>query len=238
MRLSNHLRYPLLFALLVGMASIALAKPEERKPTLQLSTTHPQINEAVDVTFTAPAGLPADAFIVVVQAYVNPDDAALNIQQKVEFQRLGGRTTGTMGFNVRYNAERAYDVRMFSSETRGKLLAEASYVLNENNIYGTITLPKRVFKPGERIALSYEVSDPPEQKAWIGIVESSVSHFHGDSERYVTAGTNRFHYLYGHQKGTLTFLAPETPGRYDFRMYAWDDTVAPELAFIHFYVRK
>ena len=160
------------------------------------------------------------------------------MKEQIVFQRLGGRTSGTIGFNARYNAEQAYDVRMFSSETRGKLLAETSYVLNAHNIYGDITLPKRVFKPGERIALSYEVSDVPEQKAWIGIVATSLSHYHGESNKYVTAGPNRFHYLNGRQKGTLTFLAPDTPGRYDFRMYAWDDTVAPELAFVHFYVRK
>jgi hypothetical protein len=97
-----------------------------------------------------------------------------------------------------------------------------------------LELSKTSFTTGESIKLKYSL-DPlsaQDPTAWIGLIPADVPHgSETENDKYDLA----FQYLEGRNTGELTFPAPDTPGKYDFRMHDSDDN-GRELASVSFTV--
>lgn len=91
---------------------------------------------------------------------------------------------------------------------------------------------KKVYAPGEEIILTYTSRPEYKNNAWIGLIPSNIEHGkesenekHDVQYRYIKACT-----------GTMKFKAPETPGKYDFRMHDADSN-GKEVLYISFDVK-
>ncbi len=78
-----------------------------------------------------------------------------------------------------------------------------------------INLDKHVYKPGEKILVSFTIERDLPSDAWIGIIPAAVSH---GSEAVNDKYDISYQYLKNGTRGTLVFKAPQKVGNYDFRL--------------------
>ncbi|MEN8120203.1 MAG: hypothetical protein ABFS35_07645 [Bacteroidota bacterium] len=84
----------------------------------------------------------------------------------------------------------------------------------------SVKINKDTYAPGEIIKIEYTADPNWNESAWIGIIPSSVAH---GKEAENDANDIYYEYLKNSDKGTLEFLAPTEPGKYDIRMHDTDD---------------
>ena len=96
----------------------------------------------------------------------------------------------------------------------------------------SIMLDKAVFRTGEEIRVRFTAPRLP-NNAWIGIIPSHIKH---GSEHLNDQHDISYQYLEGKRTGVLYFVAPESPGEYDFRLHDTDDDNGVEMRSISFRV--
>lgn len=99
-------------------------------------------------------------------------------------------------------------------------------------VTGELSLTKTKFMTGEAIPLTFKVSQKLDKRPWIGIIPSEIEH--GDESRNDQHDVS-YQYFDNQESGTLTFNAPTTAGKYDFRMHSTDAT-GVEITSISFEV--
>lgn len=97
----------------------------------------------------------------------------------------------------------------------------------------SLSLDKTECLPGESIAVTFKAPGSYPEKAWIGIIPSTVPH---GEEAVNDQNDVSFQYLQKQTAGTLTFNAPDVPGQYDVRMNDSDDN-GKEVASVTFTVK-
>jgi hypothetical protein len=82
--------------------------------------------ETMTVEFTAPPGLPADAWIGLLPAMVAHGSETVCDQSDVAYELLGGRTSGTVTL-VAPDRRGPWDVRMFDTDANGREVASTTF---------------------------------------------------------------------------------------------------------------
>jgi hypothetical protein len=220
----------------LGVLSAATVTAQTSGASLWMDKLEFAPGEAVTLHFTAPPGLPTNAWIGIIPSSTPHGDEWTNDQHDISYQYLNGMTSGTMTFTAP-STPGTYDFRMHDTDDSGVELKSATFTVVSSGGGGTgaasIVLGKTVFAPGESITLSFTAPPGLPTSGWIGIIPSSVSH--GDES------TNDQHdisyqYMDGATSGTMTFTAPTTPGTYDFRMND-NDSSGIELTSVTFMVQ-
>lgn len=95
-----------------------------------------------------------------------------------------------------------------------------------------INIDKQVYKPGEKIVVSFSSERDLPDDAWIGILPAWVEH---GSEAVNDKHDITYQYLKNGTRGTLIFTAPNKEGKYDFRLND-SDSNGEEIAMTYFEV--
>ncbi len=190
--------------------------------------------ESITVTFSAPAGLPTNAWIGIIPSSVPHGSEATNDQNDVSYQYLNGSTYGTLTFAAPTTPGN-YDLRMNNSDNNGAELTYVSFTVAGGTAPASASLGivKYSFSPGESIPVRFTAPAGLPTNAWVGIIPSWVAH---GSEGTNDQNDVSYQYLEGRTSGTLYFSAPTTAGSYDFRMNSSDNNGA-ELTSVTFTVR-
>jgi len=179
--------------------------------------------EVIHVHFTAPNGLAEDAWIGIVPSGIAHGKEKVNDEHDLAYQYLKGRTTGTLTFKAPAK-NGSYDLRMHDTDDNGIELTSISFeVFVDQNTLGndaSLSLSRDVFEPGESISLYFTAPNTFPDNAWIGIIPSNIPH---GNETQNDEHDISYQYIQKRTTGSLTFQAPEQPGKYDFRMHSSDN---------------
>ncbi len=190
--------------------------------------------ESITATFSAPAGLPTNAWIGLIPSSVPHGSEATNDQNDLSYQYLSGSTYGTMVFTAP-TTPGSYDLRLNSSDNNGAELTYVSFTVSGGApaSSASLRLVKYSFSPGESVPVSFTAPAGLPTNAWVGVIPSWVAH---GSEATNDQQDLSYQYLEGRTSGTLYFSAPTTPGSYDLRMNSGDSN-GSELTYVNFTVR-
>lgn len=189
--------------------------------------------EAITATFTAPPGLPTNAWVGVIPGNIPHGNEATNDQHDVSYKYLDGKTYGTLSFTAPTTPGN-YDLRMNSSDNNGVELTYVSFTVSGGAApsSASLGLSKYSFARGESIAVTFTAPSGLASNAWIGIIPSWVAH---GSEATNDQYDLTYQYLQGMTSGTFYFSAPDAAGTYDFRMHNTDND-GIELTYVTFTV--
>lgn len=225
--------------LCLGVLSTAPALAQTSGPSLWMDKLEFAPGEAITLHFTAPPGLPTNAWIGIIPSDIPHGDESVNDQHDISYKYLDGMTSGTMPFTAP-TTPGTYDFRMHDTDSGGVELKSATFTVVSSGGGGggggagaSLSLSKTVFAPGESITVTFTAPSGLPTSAWVGIIPSSVSH---GSESTNDQNDIAYQYLNGMTSGTLTFSAPGTIGTYDFRMND-NDSGGRELTSITFMVQ-
>jgi hypothetical protein len=202
-------------------------------PALSLDKVAFAPNEEFQVFFATPADYPADAWVGIIPSSVPHGDEAVNDDNNLDYRYLESQTSGMLTFTAP-GQPGSYDLRMHDADSDGQEVASVTFTVTEpaGSVQPTLWLDKTTFAPGEEIQVHFTAPDWYPDSAWVGIIPSSVPHG--------TAAVNDendidYQYLEGMTSGILTFIAPDTPGSYDFRLNE-NDSNGKEVASVTFQV--
>jgi hypothetical protein len=109
--------------LAVGLA-VSACKPSG--PSLDTDKKAYAPGEMINVTFSAPAGLPTNAWVGIIPSEVPHGDEAQNDTYDLTYQYLNGVPTGTLVFSAPV-LPGTYDFRMNDSDSNGKEIASVTF---------------------------------------------------------------------------------------------------------------
>ncbi len=84
--------------------------------------------ETITVTFSAPAGLPTNAWVGIIPSNVPHGDEAQNDTYDYSYQYLNGMASGTLVFSAP-SEPGTYDFRMNDSDSNGKEIASVTFTV-------------------------------------------------------------------------------------------------------------
>jgi uncharacterized protein YfaS (alpha-2-macroglobulin family) len=199
---------------------------------LQVDKTVYAPGDSIQVSFTAPPGLPRDAWIGIIPSNIPHGSESQNDQHDLAYQYLEGQTTGTMVFTAP-GTPGSFDVRMNSTDNNGQEITSITFTVAATVASGdSLKLDKNTYAPGESIQVSFTTSPGYPGNAWIGIIPSNIPH--GD-ESQNDQHDLAYQYLEGKTSGALVFTAPAVAGSYDFRLHTTDNN-GKEVASVSFNV--
>ena len=188
--------------------------------------------EQFQFQFTAPASFPTTAWIGLIPSNVPHGNEAVNDENDVAYQYLEGRTSGLLTFEAP-NAPGLYDLRMHDTDRDGKEVASVTFVVTTPPEQGAkLWLDKTSFAPAEVVDVHFVAPDSVSETAWVGIIPSDVPHGSSDTNDEHDVD---YQWVKPNTSGTLSFLAPDEPGSYDFRMND-SDHGGKEIASVTFTV--
>jgi hypothetical protein len=219
-------------ALCLAWAAVAFA--QAGTPSLTINKRGYAPGESIAVSFTAPAGLPTNAWVGVIPSSVPHGSEATNDQNDISYQYLNGMTSGTLTFAAP-TTPGTYDLRMNSADTGGAEIASVTFTVAGSAPMSTasLRLSKTTFSAGEAVSVSFTAPAGLPTNAWVGVIPSWVAH---GSEPTNDENDISYQYLNGMTSGTLIFSAPMAPGSYDLRMNS-ADTGGAEIASVTFTVK-
>lgn len=109
----------------VAYVSFTVA-PDEKAVALKLEKAVFSPFEEIRVGFTAPGGLPGDAWVGIVPSRIEHGSEAVNDQNDLTYQYLKGRTGGVLVFTAP-SAPGRYDFRMNDTDNSGRELTSVSF---------------------------------------------------------------------------------------------------------------
>jgi hypothetical protein len=207
---------------------------ESGAPHLRLDRGVFAPGETIVVHFTAPPNLPEDAWVGLVPSGVPHGNEAVNDEQDVAYETLGGRTSGTIEFAAPMRPG-PWDVRMNASDAGGRELASATFAVQGEQQSG----PPRVWleagsvPAGAPLEIRFTAPAAFSEDAWVGLVPTLTAH---GSEAVCDEVDVAYEYLQGRTSGTITLTAPDHPGPWDVRMFD-TDAEGREVASATFQVR-
>jgi hypothetical protein len=98
------------------------------KATLKLDRKSYKAGSRITVSFTAPSGLPENAWVGIIPSDVPHGREAVNDQHDVAYQYLKGATSGSMVFDGPTEPG-SYDFRMNDTDSDGKEIATVSFTV-------------------------------------------------------------------------------------------------------------
>ncbi len=84
--------------------------------------------ETITVTFTAPEGLPTNAWVGIIPSNVPHGDEAQNDTFDLTYQYLNGMTSGMLVFSAP-TVPGSYDFRMHDTDSNGKEIASVTFTV-------------------------------------------------------------------------------------------------------------
>lgn len=99
-----------------------------------------------------------------------------------------------------------------------------------------LKLDKEVYAPGETIKVDFTADKNWETNAWIGIIPSDIAHgSEGENDMHDLS----YQFIQNKASGTMEFVAPFEPGKYDIRMHDADnESTGIEVAYVSFEVKE
>ncbi len=142
-----------LLAALISFAALpALAQSGGASLTIPKRGYAP--GESIVVTFSAPVGLPTNAWVGLIPSSVPHGNEATNDQNDIAYKYLSGKTFGTLEFTAPTKPG-SYDFRMNSSDNNGVELTSVSFTVGgAPTSSASLSLSKYSFYPGESIAVT------------------------------------------------------------------------------------
>lgn len=98
------------------------------KGTLELGRKSFAPGEPIEVSFTASAGLPRDAWVGVIPSAVPHGSEPVNDQHDIQYRYVEGKTAGVLEF-VAPSTGGSYDLRLNSTDSGGVELASVSFTV-------------------------------------------------------------------------------------------------------------
>lgn len=133
-------------------------------------------------------------------------------ESPIDRRYLDGTSNGTLTF-VMSSSAGSYEFRLFGEDGRGRLAASGPVEVKASSGVRIRASPSNA-RPGEAITVSFWGAKPGSA---IGMYEMTRP------DKYMLA----MQWTNGRSCGTMTFRAPSTPGRYDFRFF--EDNVHRKL---------
>jgi len=198
----------------VELASLTFTVAVDRKAaSLSLPKDTFAPNERIPLAFIASATYPARTYLMLMPTTVPHGDFKVLDQSDTAFHRLDGATEGSRDFTAP-TAEGTYDLRM-AETTNNVELASLTFTVAVDREAASLSLPKDVYAPSERIPLAFTASATYPARTYLMLMPTTVPH--GDFtvlDQHDTA----YHRLDGATEGTRDFTAPTAEGTYDLRM--------------------
>jgi hypothetical protein len=203
---------------------------------LSLTKTKFMTGEAIPLTFKVSQKLDKRPWIGIIPSEIEHGDESRNDQHDVSYQYFDNKESGTLTFNAPKKAGK-YDFRMHTSDGKGVEITSISFEVEDavtSDVTGEMSLERTLFTPGEKIMLTFKVSQKLDKRPWIGIIPSEIEH--GDESRNDMHDVS-YKYFDNQESGTLEFKAPTKEGKYDFRMHTSDGN-GVEITSISFEVAQ
>jgi hypothetical protein len=116
-------------ALLFAAMFISACKPSAPAgPSLATDREVYAPGETITVTFSAPAGLPTNAWVGIIPSNIPHGDEAQNDTYDLTYQYLNGMTSGKLVFTAPV-APGTYDFRMHDTDSNGKEIASVTFTV-------------------------------------------------------------------------------------------------------------
>ncbi len=204
-----------------------------QNPSLSLDATRYTPGATITVQFTAPSSYSSDAWVGIIPSNVAHGSENKNDQHDIAYLYLEKKTRGTLTFTAPSNAGK-YDIRMHDTDNNGKEVASVTFTVSSfSSEIDRISIPKKIYKPGEKVIVTFSAPDNLPSDAWIGIIPSKIPH---GSEAENDKHDIEYQYLNKKTTGVLTFTVPDSPGSYDFRMHDTDND-GNEIGYVTFIVQ-
>lgn len=116
----------LMTALLAAVLFVSACKPSG--PSLVTDKNVYAPGETITVTFSAPAGLPTNAWVGIIPSNVPHGDEAQNDTYDLTYQYLNGMTSGMLVFSAP-SVPGTYDFRMHDTDSNGKEIASVTFTV-------------------------------------------------------------------------------------------------------------
>ncbi len=97
-------------------------------PSLATDKSDYAPGETISVTFSAPAGLPTNAWVGIIPSNIPHGDEAQNDTYDLAYQYLNGMTSGTLVFSAP-SEPGIYDLRMHDTDNNGKEIASVTFTV-------------------------------------------------------------------------------------------------------------
>ena len=114
----------------VASVTFEVRAPDLSAASLEIEKVSYIPGEAIQVRFSAPAGLPRNAWAGIVPSHVAHGSEAENDRHDVAYQYLEERTDGVLDFHAPAQPGR-YDFRLHDSDSDGREIATASFTVLE-----------------------------------------------------------------------------------------------------------
>ncbi len=175
-----------------------------KKPVLAAAVASASTCDRVNVSYTGAPGTEGDW--IGLYSLGSGDDSPISRRW------LAGTESGTLTF-VMPSSAGTYEFRLFGDDEIGRLAASSPVEVKVSSGVRITASPANV-RPGETITVSFWGAKPASA---IGMYEMTRP------DKYMLA----MKWTNGRSCGTMTFRAPSTPGRYDFRFF--EDNVHRKL---------
>lgn len=228
MQRRQHSAWASVAAAVVAVALGSLGGVLAAGPTVRLDKKVYKSDESIEVAYTAPGDYPEGAWIGIIPASVPHGSESAADEHDVHYQYVGASASGTLTMPAPLKPGE-WTVRFLDG--RGKEVASAAFSI-ERPDYGKakVTVTPNPATPGAPLEVRYTAPEGLPERAWIGLIPSSVPH--GDesvNDRHDVAYS-----YFTETSGVLNFDAPEKGGSWDLRM---NTGAGEEIASVTFMVK-
>jgi hypothetical protein len=112
----------------IASIGFTVVEPDFSQASLTLAKTDFKPGETIQVSFSVPEALPEDAWIGIIPSDKPHGSEEENDQYDIDYQYIGGQTSGTLVFAVPEEAG-AYDFRMHDTDDNGTELTFVSFTV-------------------------------------------------------------------------------------------------------------
>lgn len=183
---------------------------------IQIDKPEYGLNEQIRLRFKASPTFSSSAWIGILDAAYPHGDASENDRHDINYQYLKSRLSGDMVFAAPTQPG-TYDFRLNDGDR--EYYAVPFKVVDKSFVHQlpgvSLALNKTNYTPGETIKVSFQSAPELSSSAWIGLLDAKYPHGNmSENDKHDLA----YQYLQSRMAGEVTFKAPLTPGKYDFRL--------------------
>jgi len=245
MKTNKNLFIAFVLILTIGLLSCGKKEKIAEKETtkkettgkIKISKTEYMPGEEIKLTFETKGDFDKNAWIGIIPADIPRGDESRNDQHDVSYQYLRDKKSGVLVFKAPEQPG-TYDLRMHTSDQNGKEVTTLTFTVKEEEVEEetgdtALEIDKKVYKPGEKIVITFKAPDTWPKNAWIGIIPSDAPH--GDETENDKVDV-AYVYLNKKTSGEDTLKAPAESGSYDIRMHDTDQN-GKEVKHVSFKVK-